>query len=68
MLKNIWDTSVEVEESNYYWKEKPKVNLGKTNKSNHLFDPFTSIPRKGTKSKLRNATKNKITESFVKIF
>jgi len=31
MLKNIWDTSVEVEESNYYWKEKPKVNLGKTN-------------------------------------
>ena len=33
MLKNIWDTSVEVEESNYYWKEKPKVNLDKTNKS-----------------------------------
>ena len=31
MLKNIWDTSVEVEESNYYWKEKPKVNLGKIN-------------------------------------
>ena len=29
MVKNIWDSSVEVEESNYYWKEKPIVNLGK---------------------------------------
>ena len=43
-------------------------NLGKNIKSNHLFDPFTSIPRKGTNSKLRNATKNNINESFVKIF
>ena len=43
-------------------------NLGKNIKSSHLFDPFTSIPRKGTSSKLRNATKNKINESFVKIF
>ena len=25
MVKNIWDSSVEVEESNYYWKEKPIV-------------------------------------------
>ena len=43
-------------------------NLGKNIKSSHLFDPFTSIPRKGTSSKLRNATKNKINENFVKIF
>ena len=43
-------------------------NLGKNIKSSHLFDPFTSIPRKGTSSKLRNATKNNINENFVKIF
>ena len=43
-------------------------NLGKNNKSSHLFDPFTSIPKKGTSSKLKNATKNKINEKFVKIF
>ena len=43
-------------------------NLGKNNKSSHLFDPFTSIPRKGTSSKLKNETKNKINESFVKNF
>ena len=43
-------------------------NLGKNIKSSHLFDPFTSIPKIGTNSKLMNATKNKINESFVKIF
>ena len=43
-------------------------NLGKKNKSNHLFDPFTSIPVKGTNNKLKNATKNKKNENFVKIF
>ena len=43
-------------------------NLGKNIKSSHLFDPFTSIPSKGTSSKLRNATKNNINESFVKNF
>ena len=43
-------------------------NLGKKNKSNHLFDPLTSIPMKGTNNKLKNAIKNKINENFVKIF
>ena len=43
-------------------------NLGKKNKSNHLFDPLTSIPMKGTNNKLTNAIKNKIIENFVKIF
>ena len=35
-------------------------NLGKKNKSNHLFEPFTSTPRKGTSNKLINAIENKI--------
>ena len=43
-------------------------NLGKKNKSNHLFDPLTSIPIKGTNNKLKNVTKNKINENLVKIF
>ena len=43
-------------------------NLGKNIKSSHLFEPFTSIPKKGTNSKLRNAIKNKINENFAKIF
>ena len=29
MVKNIWDSKVEVEESNYYWKEKPIIKPGK---------------------------------------
>ena len=29
MVKNIWDSKVEVEESNYYWKEKPVIKPGK---------------------------------------
>ena len=33
-------------------------NLGKNIKSSHLFDPFTSVPRKGTNNKLKNETKN----------
>ncbi len=37
MVKNIWDTRVEVEESNYYWKEKPIVKPGKKiNNSNFI--------------------------------
>ena len=43
-------------------------NLGKKNKSNHLFDPFTSIPKNGTNNKLRNEIQNKNNENFVKIF
>ena len=43
-------------------------NLGKNIKSSHLFDPLTSSPRKGTKSKLKNAMRNKITEKLIKIF
>ena len=43
-------------------------NLGKKIKSSHLFEPFTSIPKKGTSIKLKNAIKNKIIENFVKIF
>ena len=43
-------------------------NLGKKNKSSHLFDPFTSIPRKGTSNKLKNAIANKNNENLVKIF
>ena len=43
-------------------------NLGKNIKSSHLFDPLTSVPRKGTNNKLKNATKNKINDNFGKIF
>ena len=42
-------------------------NLGKNTKSSHLFEPLTSMPRKGTSNKLKNATKNKINENFIKI-
>ena len=42
-------------------------NLGKIPRSNHLLDPFTSIPKKGTKTKLIRVTKNKIVEILTNI-
>ncbi len=35
-------------------------NLGKKAKSIHLFDPFTSVPMNGTKTKIINEIQNKI--------
>ena len=43
-------------------------NLGKNMKSSHLLEPFTSVPKKGTNNKLKNASKNNIRDNFVKIF
>ena len=43
-------------------------NLGKIPKSNHLFDPFISIPKIGTKTKLIKLIMNKIIEILNKIF
>ena len=43
-------------------------NLGKKNKSSHLLEPFTSIPKKGTSNKLKNVMKNKIIENLVNMF
>ena len=37
-------------------------NLGKKPRSNHLFDPLTSIPIKGTKIKNKKEMKNRIIE------
>ena len=37
-------------------------NLGKKNKSIHLFEPFTSIPMNGTKNNEIKAIKKKIIE------
>ena len=37
-------------------------NRGRNEKSNHLLDPLTSIPIKGTKIKAANAKKNRITD------
>ena len=34
-------------------------NLGKKNKSSHLFDPLTSVPIIGTKNKRNKEIKNK---------
>ena len=42
-------------------------NLGKKIRSNHLLDPFTSIPIKGTKSKSKRQTTNKKIEIFNRI-
>ena len=39
-------------------------NLGKKNKSIHLFDPFTSIPKIGTKNKKIKEIKKKIIQYF----
>ena len=43
-------------------------NLGKKNKSNHLFDPFTSVPIIGTKSNKMKDNKKIYIESLYKIF
>ncbi len=39
-------------------------NLGKKPKSNHLLDPFTSIPMNGTKTKVSNEIQNKIIDTL----
>ena len=39
-------------------------NLGKINRSIHLFDPFTSTPIKGTKNNEIKIIKNNIKENF----
>ena len=41
-------------------------NLGKKLKSIHLFDPFTSIPMNGTKTKVINEIQNKIIDTLNK--
>ncbi len=43
-------------------------NLGKKKGSNHLLDPFTSIPRKGTKNKQKKDIKKNIIENLIKVF
>ena len=43
-------------------------NLGNDPISNHLFDPLTSIPIKGTNNKLIKAKKKSITEILIKNF
>ena len=43
-------------------------NLGKKNKSIHLFDPFTSTPIIGTKTRDNIEIKNRITEYFNNLF
>jgi hypothetical protein len=40
-------------------------NLGKKPNSIHLFDPFTSIPINGTKTKVINEIKNKIIDALI---
>ena len=42
-------------------------NLGKKKKSNHLFDPLTSIPIIGTRVKKTKQTINKINEILNKL-
>ena len=43
-------------------------NLGKEPRSNHLFDPLTSIPNKGTRNKLIKVIRNNMTDSLIKMF
>ena len=43
-------------------------NLGNEPISNHLFDPLTSTPIKGTKNKLINVITNNTTDNLIKIF
>jgi len=40
-------------------------NLGKKNRSNHLLEPFTSIPIIGTKNKEKKDTKKRIIEYLI---
>ena len=42
-------------------------NLGKKKISNHLLEPFTSIPKKGTNSKVKKVKKNNVKETLIKI-
>ena len=42
-------------------------NFGKNKKSNHLFDPFTSIPVIGTNNKKTKKTINNIMETLNKL-
>ena len=43
-------------------------NLGRKKKSNHLFDPLTSVPIIGTKNKKKNEIKNKYIENLKRFF
>ena len=43
-------------------------NLGKKNKSNHLFEPLISTPIIGTKSNKKNDKQNKKIETLYRIF
>ena len=43
-------------------------NLGKKNKSNHLLDPLTSIPMKGTKIKHIRKIKKKTYDNINNLF
>ena len=43
-------------------------NLGKKNKSSHLFDPLTSVPIIGTKNKRNKEMKNKKIDNLKRFF
>ena len=43
-------------------------NLGKKNKSSHLFDPLTSVPIIGTKNKRNKEIKNKKIDNLKRFF
>ena len=43
-------------------------NLGKKNKSSHLFDPLTSVPIIGTKNKRNKEIKNKEIDNLKRFF
>ena len=43
-------------------------NLGKKSRLSHLFDPLTSVPKKGTKNRRNREIKNKKTDSLNKLF
>ena len=43
-------------------------NLGKKSKSSHLFDPLTSVPKTGTKSKRNKETKNNKIDKLKRFF
>ena len=42
-------------------------NLGKNGMSNHLFDPFTSVPKKGTRINKKKKIINNILEILIKL-
>ena len=43
-------------------------NLGKKNKSNHLFEPLTSVPITGTKNKKIIETKNRKIDNLKRLY